>query len=116
MDAALRIAAARLQSGKPIWDPDEEKYMLDRVTAGLSPELSRKAYVLWKDLNRMSRGRQYRFFVEHDKSLVLNHEPDIVPELGDGPVRARRTLRARFLRSWAAKRRPARPLPPLSTT
>lgn len=86
MDAALRIASARLQSGEPIWNPDEEQYMLNRVTAGLSPELSRKAYVLWKDLTRMSRGRQYRFFVEHNKSLVLNHEPDIVPELGDGPV------------------------------
>lgn len=86
MDAALRIAGNRLQSGEPIWNPAEEQYMLDRVTAGLSPELSRKAYVLWKDLTRMSRGRQYRFFVEHNKSLVLNHEPDIVPALADGPV------------------------------
>ena len=86
MDAALRIAATKLQTGEPIWNPEEEQAMLDSITRGLSPELSRKAYVLWKGLTRMSRGRQYRFFVEHDPSLVLNHEPDIVGELADAPV------------------------------
>lgn len=86
MDAALRIAGSKLQAGAPIWLPDTEEQMLDNVTRGLSPELSRKAYMLWKGLTRMSRGRQYRFFVEHDQSLVLNHESDIVDELSDGPV------------------------------
>lgn len=86
MDAALRIASTKLQTGDPIWNPQEEQLMVDSVTRGLSPELSRKAYMLWKGLTRMSRGRQYRFFVEHNASLTLNHEPDIVTELPEGPV------------------------------
>lgn len=92
MDAALRIAGTKLELGVPIWNPEEEQRMLNRVTHGLSPELSRKAYVLWKSLTRMSRGRQYRYFVEHGKTLKLEHEKDIVKTLPEGFVSCPGTL------------------------
>ncbi len=92
MDAALRIAGQKMDAGLPVWSPEDEQRMLNRVTHGLSPELSRKAYVLWKSLTRMSRGRQYRYFVEHDKTLKLHHEKDVVETLPDGCVSCPGTL------------------------
>ena len=90
MDAALSGAGADLTQGlcpqECVFNKEEESLMIAGVTHGLSPELSRKAYVLWKGLTRMSRGRAYRFFVENDKKLSLNHEPDIVDALDEGAV------------------------------
>lgn len=77
MELSTSIAAGRLAACEPIYDSEVEKIMMDHACAGLSPELTIKARSLWSTLLRMSRGRQYQFFVENDPDLILPHEADI---------------------------------------
>lgn len=86
MDLSLRFARTNLERKQPIYDPALENAALRHICDGLSPEMTRSAQVLWKTLLRMSRGRQYRFFVENDRTLSLPHEADLVPALPDGTV------------------------------
>jgi len=77
MEASVNIAEAKLQSGKPVYEPESERNILLRAGAGLSPELQSKAYSLWKNLQRLGRGRQYRYFIMNDPDLRLPHEEHV---------------------------------------
>ena len=80
MEIATRLTDPE-QSGDDIYDLQREQAVLDHVTAGLSPELTIKATSLWRSLMRMSRGKQYRYTVQHNPALRLPHELDLVDEL-----------------------------------
>ena len=86
MEMSLKVAERKLESGGAIYDPEREAAIVAHISDGLPPELALKAQSLWRSLLRMSRGRQYHFFVTHDKSLKLSYEPDIRHEAPDGPV------------------------------
>ena len=86
MDLSLRVARTNMERKLPIYDAAADQAALRYICDGLSPELTRSAQVLWKTLLRMSRGRQYRFFIENDPTLKLAHESDLVPALGDGTL------------------------------
>ena len=76
MEAALRLTDL---AGDPegIYDQAWEQSVLEHATSGLSPELTIKATSLWQSLIRMSRGRQYRYYVQHTPGLILPHEADM---------------------------------------
>lgn len=82
----ISLQAAQTHRDTPIYDQAREQHVLDHVSAGLSPELTIRARSLWSSLLRMSRGRQYRYIITHDKNFLLPHEPDILPEMTDGTV------------------------------
>ena len=71
MDASLSEAKKRLVTNTPIYDPADAQRVIDHVSYGLSPELAAKATVLWSSLLRMSRGRQYKYFVENARDIGL---------------------------------------------
>lgn len=77
MEAAVRLTDLEGDL-EDTYEPSREQAVLDHVTAGLSPELTVKATSLWQTLMRMSRGRQYRHYVQHREDLVLPHEADMV--------------------------------------
>ncbi len=75
MEAAVRLTDLEGEL-EDTYEHSREKAVLEHVTAGLSPELTVKATSLWQTLMRMSRGRQYRYYVQHRPDLVLPHEAD----------------------------------------
>lgn len=77
MELSSSIARKKLTSCEPIYDREMETVLMEHACARLSPELTVKARALWSTLLRMSRGRQYQFFVENDPDLTLPHEEDI---------------------------------------
>jgi len=86
MDASVNMAKYKMENGLTIYDEVREAEVLNNVSTGLSPELSLKSKLLWKTLLRMSRGRQYRYFIQHDETLQLAHEADIRQQMPDGVV------------------------------
>ena len=87
MEVSVREAQAYMQTPDgALYDPEQEQHVLEHVTGGLSPELTVRARSLWSSLLRMSRGRQYRYLIAHDRALTLRHERDILSEMPDGIV------------------------------
>jgi|GEM_PF-1046534 len=86
MEMSLKVAERKLASGGDIFAPEREAAIIEHISDGLPPELALKAQSLWRSLLRMSRGRQYHYFITHDKSLRLSYEPDILTAAPDGPV------------------------------
>ena len=87
MEVSVKAAQAYLDHPEgAIYDPEEEQHVLDHVTGGLSPELTVRARSLWSSLLRMSRGRQYRYLITHDRDLKLAHEQDLRTSMPDGIV------------------------------
>lgn len=86
MDAAILVAKDKLENGDPIHSPQQEDRVMQHVTGGLSPELKLRAESLWRNLTRMSRGRQYRYFIMNKPELQLIHEPDMLSEMPTGTV------------------------------
>lgn len=80
MEASARIAQSKLNRGVPVYSAQEERLLLETISAGLPPEMQLKARMLWKTLLRMDRNRQYRVFLELDQSLRLRHEQDLVEQ------------------------------------
>ncbi|MBQ7491826.1 MAG: chorismate mutase [Clostridia bacterium] len=80
MEIATRLMEPE-NGGGDVYDPQWEQAVLTHVTTGLSPELTIKATSLWRSLMRMSRGKQYRYTIQHNPSLHLPHEADLVDEL-----------------------------------
>lgn len=86
MEMALKVAESKLESGSGIFDPQREEEVVSNVSSDLPPEIGLKAQSLWRTLMRMSRSRQYNYFVTHDRSIRLAHEADILPAPVEGPV------------------------------
>lgn len=86
MDAAVLIAKSKLENGEPVHNVQQEERVLRHVTAGLSPELSLRADSLWRNLTRMNRGRQYRYFIMNKPELQLIHEPDLQDSMPAGSI------------------------------
>lgn len=86
MDAAVLIAKNKLEQGAPIYSPEQEARILQQITADLAPDLRLRAESLWKNLTRMNRGRQYRYFITNSPKLQLIHEPDMRKEMPAGSI------------------------------
>jgi chorismate mutase len=68
MRIARSIARAKAGTDKPVYDPDREDELLDRVSLKFSGEDSRRAQNLMSTLMRMSRGAQYDLIRSTDES------------------------------------------------
>lgn len=86
MEMSVKVAETKLSGGGEIYDPVREDEIIARVSSGLPPELELKAQSLWRSLMRMSRSRQYNYFIANDSALKLAHEADIKTEMGGGTV------------------------------
>ncbi len=86
MDAAVLIAKNKLEQGDTIYNPAQEEAVLRQITYDLAPDLRLRAESLWKNLTRMNRGRQYRYFVTNSPNLKLIHEPDMLKEMPSGKI------------------------------
>ncbi|MDD2374504.1 MAG: prephenate dehydratase domain-containing protein [Eubacteriales bacterium] len=83
MRIARSIARAKAGTDKPVYDPDREDELLDRVSLKFSGEDSRRAQNLMSTLMRMSRGAQYDLIRStdelYDLGYVINHAADHLP-------------------------------------
>ncbi len=89
MDIALKAAEDIVEKGggcADVYDAELEKAILEHASFGLTPELTSKARMLWRELLRMSRERQYKYISEIDPAAVLAHEADMCAEGGKKPV------------------------------
>lgn len=86
MDAAVLIAKNKMEQGAPIYNPEQEESVLRQITYDLAPDLRLRAESLWKNLTRMNRGRQYRYFITNSPDLQLIHEPDMLKEMPAGKI------------------------------
>lgn len=86
MDAAVLIAKNKMEQGDPIYNPAQEEAVLRQITYDLAPDLQLRAESLWKNLTRMNRGRQYRYFITNSPDLQLIHEPDMLKEMPAGKI------------------------------
>ena len=86
MEISERVAEAKMAAGEDIFDPPVATEIVTRIADSLPPQVALQGTALWTSLLRMSRGRQYRYFVRHDPELRLAHEQDITPDAPQGPV------------------------------
>lgn len=86
MDAAVLIAKNKMEQGDAIYNPAQEEAVLRQITHDLAPDLRLRAESLWKNLTRMNRGRQYRYFITNSPDLKLIHEPDMLKAMPAGKV------------------------------
>lgn len=86
MDAAVLIAKNKMEHGDPIYNPAQEEAVLRQITYDLAPDLRLRAESLWKNLTRMNRGRQYRYFITNSPDLQLIHEPDMLKRMPAGKI------------------------------
>lgn len=84
MDAANQIANEKIDEGLKIYDEHREKYVLNNVTAGLDEEMTRYAGSLWKSILRMSRAKQYSYYLSKGNQPELHYCADIAEELPVG--------------------------------
>lgn len=86
MDAAVLIAKNKMEQGDTIYNPAQEEAVLRQITYDLAPDLRLRAESLWKNLTRMNRGRQYRYFITNSPDLQLIHEPDMLKAMPAGKI------------------------------
>ena len=86
MDAAVLIAKNKMEQGDAIFNPAQEEAVLRQITFDLAPDLRLRAESLWRNLTRMNRGRQYRYFITNAPDLKLIHEPDMRKDMPAGKI------------------------------
>lgn len=66
MSVAEKVARFKIQTGKPVFDPQREKEKLDSLSHKASGEFnSRSIYELYRQIMSISRKRQYQLISEH---------------------------------------------------
>lgn len=85
MEAASQIAANKINQGLPIYVPEREKEILDRIAGQVNEELSQYAVQLYEKLMEVSRAYQNsgRHFGLLGRKLGHSFSPEIHKMIGD---------------------------------
>lgn len=84
IDCTNQAAQVKLEEGSSIYNPNREKFIISNATAGLDSETASSVSTLWNTILRMSRGTQYKAFVEANGNSDMEFVKDCVTEMPVG--------------------------------